>query len=184
MIPLKSGTSNHNKHSISITTADINDAGLLTELGITIFRATFGPDNNREDMDKYIADEMNIAKISGELVDPSNTFFMAWLNGAAIGYAKIRNTKRPPELTARNPLEIERLYVLHEYHGMKVGAALMSLCIDTAKKRNCDAVWLGVWEHNHKAVNFYKKWGFELFGSHIFRLGTDDQTDVLMKLVL
>jgi len=166
-----------------ITTADINDAVLLTELGITIFRATFAPQNRQEDMDKYVVDEMNATKIWNELSDAGNVFFIVWLNGTAIGYAKMRANKGTDAPASNNPIEIERFYVLHEYHGKKIGAALMTHCLATARNRSCDVVWLGVWEHNHKAIDFYKKWGFELYGSHVFRLGDDDQTDVLMKYV-
>lgn len=169
---------------LSITIADINDAGLLTELGITIFRDTFATDNKQEDMDKYVAEEMNINKISAEISDPRNTFFIARLGSIAVGYAKIRDTKIPKELANKHPLEIERLYVMHEYHSRKIGAALMAHCITTARSRGYDVIWLGVWEHNHKAINFYKKWGFELFGAHAFILGNDRQTDVLMQLTL
>lgn len=40
---------------------------------------------------------------------------------------------------------------------------------------------LGVWEHNHRALRFYEKNGFIAFGTHIFQLGNDQQTDILMK---
>jgi ribosomal protein S18 acetylase RimI-like enzyme len=70
---------------------------------------------------------------------------------------------------------------LAEFHGQKAGAALMQHCLGLAMMAGYDVVWLGVWEHNYKALNFYRKWGFEVFGSHIFRLGDDEQTDVMMK---
>jgi len=57
----------------------------------------------------------------------------------------------------------------------------MQHCLDYAISKMYDLVWLGVWERNETAINFYKKWGFELFGSHIFRLGNDDQNDLLLK---
>ena len=171
------------KGQLTIKTADINDAGLLTELGITIFRATFEADNRPEDMDKYVADEMNAGKISAELRDINNRFFIAWLGETAVGYAKIR-PGRTPGLGNGKPMEIERLYVLHEYHGQKVGALLMNHCLVATRQAGCDIVWLGVWEHNIKARNFYDKWGFKLFGSHTFWLGNDPQTDVLMQLSL
>jgi hypothetical protein len=33
-------------------------------------------------------------------------------------------------------------------------------------------------------MSFYKKNGFEKFGQHIFRLGDDEQTDIMMKKAL
>jgi len=41
-------------------------------------------------------------------------------------------------------------------------------------------VWLGVWEHNPRAIAFYRKWGFEAVGEHVFVVGTDPQRDLVM----
>ncbi len=169
---------------LMITLATVDDAELLTDLGITTFCETFMADNKQEDMDKYIAEEMNIDKIRTELNDKANLFLLAAYDKKVAGYAKMRSVKTPGELNSKSPLELERLYVLKEYHSKKVGAGLMQYCIDYAIVNKHDALWLGVWEHNHRAINFYKKWGFEQFGSHIFRLGDDDQTDILMKKML
>jgi ribosomal protein S18 acetylase RimI-like enzyme len=171
-------------NKIIITLATIKDAVPLTELGIRTFTDTFSKDNKKEDMDKYVSTEMNLDKITSELRDARNVFFLAYNNSVLSGYAKVRTIEIPIELTDHKPLEIERIYVRKEYQGSKVGAALMQQCIDHALSNNCDVIWLGVWELNHKAVNFYKRWGFEQFGSHPFVLGDDHQTDILMKKYL
>ncbi len=165
-----------------IIRANINDAAILTELSVTTFRDTFGPPvNNGEDVDRYIADEMSIEKLRAELNDRGNLFFLAYYGGLLIGYVKMRATMIPPELERCCPIEIERLYVLKEFQNRKAGAALMNFCLDYATSHSYDMVWLGVWEHNYKALKFYKNFGFEWFGSHPFVLGDDVQTDVLMK---
>ena len=169
---------------ITIRNAVLSDAANLTELGVTTFVAAFGAGNTKEDMDKYLADAMSLEKIQSELADPSNIFYLAFLDDKLVGYCKVRATETPPELAGTEPIEIERIYVLQEYHGSKIGAALMDQCIAHARKHNHRAIWLGVWEHNTKAVNFYKRWGFEFFGSHGFLLGYDQQTDMLMKKIL
>ena len=56
----------------------------------------------------------------------------------------------------------------------------MKKCLDLASDLKKEVVWLGVWEHNQRAIEFYKKWGFEKFGTHIFQLGDDPQKDWLM----
>ncbi|MCW3120712.1 MAG: family N-acetyltransferase [Flavipsychrobacter sp.] len=166
---------------VIITTADIKDAELLTSLSVATFCETFMADNKKEDMDKYIAEEMSLEALTNELKDKENIFFLAAYNGTTVGYAKMRAIKKPEGLNSNNPIELERIYVLKEYLDKRIGSALMTHCIAYAHNGKHDTLWLGVWEHNYRAVNFYKRWGFELFGSHIFRLGDDDQTDVLMK---
>ncbi|MES2701815.1 MAG: GNAT family N-acetyltransferase [Bacteroidota bacterium] len=166
---------------LHITTATMGGATDIISLGITTFRETFAHLNSKEDMDKYITTELNEEKIRGEIADDESTFFVARTGDTPIGYAKMRTGHTPPELASHNPIEIERLYVLKAYHDQKAGAALMAHCLRYAEARQFDTVWLGVWEHNARAIRFYEKWGFTLFGSHVFVLGTDHQTDVLMK---
>jgi ribosomal protein S18 acetylase RimI-like enzyme len=164
-----------------ITRAGVEEATAITSLSVTTFTETFAAQNDADDMARYLEEEMSLEQLTKELSDTQNYFFLATYDGTPAGYAKARATKIPTALAGRKPLEIERIYVLQAHHGKKVGAGLMQHCMEHARTNGYDVIWLGVWEHNYKAVNFYKRWGFELFGSHIFRLGTDDQTDVLMK---
>ena len=78
-------------------------------------------------------------------------------------------------------LEIARLYVLKDFIGQKVGAALMKECISIAKGKGKQSIWLGVWEKNQRAIDFYSRWGFEKFSECDFLLGDDMQKDWLMK---
>jgi ribosomal protein S18 acetylase RimI-like enzyme len=170
--------------NLKIIKAGIEHVTPLATLSIATFRDTFGPHNKKEDMDKYIAEELNAAKLAGEIMHSENIFFLAWHNDRLAGYAKLSNNNIPMELTNNNPIEMERIYVLQEYQDKKIGASLMKHCIEHAQGKQHDILWLGVWEHNYKAVEFYKQWGFEIFGSHLFILGNDHQTDVLMKKYL
>ena len=163
-----------------ISIAEITDAPALTTLGIITFVDTFAKDNRKEDMDKYVAEEMNVEKITAELADKKNLFFLARYEGTLAGYAKLRTGKNPIAVPGNKPLELERIYVLKEYQGLKIGAALFNLCLTHGVTNGFDTMWLGVWQHNHTAINFYKQRGFEFFGSHHFRLGDDLQTDELM----
>ncbi len=166
---------------IKITTATVADAGQLAPLAIKIFCDTFAQYNKPEDMDHYVTHEMNRAKLESELSEPDNLFFIIWLKEIPVGYAKLRTINPDKGIVAQRPIEIERLYVLHQYHNLKLGAALMAHCINFATSRNHDLIWLGVWEHNFKAIQFYTKWGFTQFGTHPFLLGTDLQTDILLQ---
>ena len=167
--------------TMEIKRADISNLQVLVDLSVATFCEAFAAVNRKEDMDKYVATELSEDKLREELADRRNCFFMAWEADIAIGYAKMRAFVRPPELQHDNPVEIERIYVRESHYGQGVGAALMKYCISYATSHHHNPVWLGVWEHNEKAISFYKAWGFELFGAHIFRLGDDDQTDILMK---
>ncbi len=165
----------------SIRPGTIHDAAILTELGVKTFCDTFAQDNTAENMKMYLEKNFTQEQLEKELRDPASTFLLAHDRDLLVGYAKLRRSEQPAELGDTPSLEIERIYSIKEYHGKKVGKALMLACLDITRKEGFKTVWLGVWEHNPRAMDFYEKWGFEKFGVHSFMLGTDTQTDLLMK---
>ena len=94
-----------------------------------------------------------------------------------VGYAKVKRNSTEPCVSGENPLELCRLYSLNEYIGKGIGKSLMLQCLDFAAESGHDYMWLGVWEYNFRAQEFYKKFGFEKCGEHVFQLGNDPQTD-------
>jgi ribosomal protein S18 acetylase RimI-like enzyme len=133
-------------------------------------------------MNKYLQDGFSTDKLTEELTNPNSEFYFALFAGDGIGYLKLNFGKSQTELKDNKALEIERIYVLKEFHGKKVGQLLYEKAIEVAKQKNADYVWLGVWEENPRAINFYKKNGFVEFDKHVFKLGEDEQTDIMMKL--
>ena len=57
----------------------------------------------------------------------------------------------------------------------------MGACLAEAEHRGYQAIWLGVWERNDRAISFYEKWGFATVGTKEFVLGSDAQTDLVME---
>lgn len=164
---------------MNIRVATISDVEPLCIIGAKTFVETYGEQNTPENLQRYLQEKFNNKQISDEIQTPKTIFLLVGLGNETIGYAKMRvNLVENPDITS---LEIERIYISKAYHGQKYGAFLMQNCIDIAIENNYESIWLGVWEHNPKAINFYRKWGFEVFGTHIFQLGDDAQTDFLMK---
>lgn len=160
-----------------------DEISLLREISIKTFHDTFAKDNNPEDMRGYLDKSFSIEQLTSELKNPESSFYFAKgkEDRAVMGYLKINVGKAQNELQDRHSLEVERIYVLEAFQGKKVGQLLFNKALETADAIQADLVWLGVWEFNTKAVNFYKKNGFTVFDKHTFVLGTDVQTDILMK---
>jgi ribosomal protein S18 acetylase RimI-like enzyme len=154
---------------------------LLAELGARTFSETFAPDNSASDMAAYLASAFSPAQQAAELADSSSLFLIVEKDGDALGYAMLRSGNVLESVTGDKPIEVVRLYVSHASLGSGVGAALMQACIDEARRRGYKTLWLGVWEHNARAQAFYRKWNFTEIGTHIFQLGDDPQTDILMQ---
>jgi len=169
---------------ILITKINSNQVYQLQEIGKQTFYETFSSENSEENMMNYLEDEFSIEKLQTQLNNQNSEFYFAILNNKTIGYLKLNFGQSQTELKDNKALEIERIYVLKEFHGKKVGQLLYNKAIQIAKEKNADYVWLGVWEENTRAINFYKKNGFIEFDKHIFKLGNDEQTDLMMKLHL
>jgi len=156
----------------------------LQEIGRQTFYETFAESNTEDNMKTYLENGFSIDKITAELNDANAAFYLAKIDQRVIGYLKLNFGESQTELKDDKGLEIERIYVLKEFHGQKIGQIIYDKAIEIAKQKNVDYVWLGVWEENPRAINFYKKNGFVAFDKHIFKLGEDEQTDIMMKLKL
>jgi ribosomal protein S18 acetylase RimI-like enzyme len=156
----------------------------LQAIGRQTFTETFADSNSAEDMAKYLEEAYAHEKLSSELNDPNSEFYLATLEHEVIGYLKLNFGDAQTELKDNKALEIERIYVAKAFHGQKFGQLLYNKAIEVAKEKKVGYVWLGVWEENHRAIQFYTKNGFVAFDKHVFLLGNDAQTDIMMKLDL
>ena len=158
-----------------------SDLHILREVAIQSFRDLLEKSNTEEDMKLYIAKNLTYEQLKKEFHEKGIIFFLFYDGDKAMAYLKLRVGYEPEELLGTNSLEIERLYCIQQYVGKHVGKVLMQTALDYAKEHHYEIIWLGVWEHNPRAYAFYQKWGFEKFGSHVFMLGSDAQTDWMMK---
>lgn len=158
--------------------ADLNELLIVEE---HTFCDTFAKENTEENMKIYLAEHFTFEKLSSEFNNPNSEFYIANLNDKIIGYLKINFEPAQTESVQNNTIEIERIYVLKEFQGHNVGKLLLTKTFSIAQQKKIDFVWLGVWEKNVKAISFYKKNGFTESGRHLFKLGTEEQTDIIMK---
>ena len=158
---------------MQIRRATAADAPLLAELGARTFHETFEADNTAENMSTYLAEAFGETVQAAEVADPATIFFVAEIDGVPCGYAKLHLDERG--------VEIARLYATKARIGSGVGAALMQASLDEAKHRGIGDVWLGVWEHNERALAFYRRWGFVETGAQSFVLGDDVQRDLVLS---
>lgn len=167
---------------MQIRKLNITDLENLQKISITTFRETFEEVNTEEDMQKYLTENLSLEKLKAELENPNSEFYFSEKENQILGYLKLNFGDAQTENQGNEALEIERIYVLKEFLPLKIGQILFEKSIEIAKEKNMKFIWLGVWEENKRAIRFYEKNGFEVFGKHDFILGEDVQTDLLMKL--
>lgn len=173
-----------NMENIQIKAVTIEDIDKLQEIGIQTFAETFSETNTQDNMKRYLDENFCVEKLVAELNNKDSLFYFAMFETRVIGYLKLNFGASQTELKDNTAVEIERIYVLKGFHGKNIGQILYQKAIQVAGEKNAGYVWLGVWENNKRAIRFYKKNGFVEFSKHIFRLGNDEQTDIMMKLQL
>lgn len=156
------------------------DAESLARIAAQTFRDAFGEDNRPEDLALHLERAYGPTQQGGELADPMIRTLLAHIGPALAAYAQLRVGPAPPCVASVSPLEIWRFYVAKEWHGRGLAQALMQEVDVAARSLGADAVWLGVWERNPRAIAFYRKAGFVDVGSHLFMVGNDAQTDRIM----
>ena len=167
--------------SLQILPATLEDLATLQAIGRKTFEEAFAANNSEENLAAYLEEGFSKQKLEAELRNENSQFYFALQGDEVIGYLKINLGDAQTEKQDPNALEIERIYVLQQYHGKQLGLLLCEQALATAKARKAPYMWLGVWEENPRAIRFYQKLGFVEFGEHIFQLGDDAQRDVLMK---
>jgi len=181
---------------LSIRPATPADAEQLSFFAAAIFRETFGPDNNPTDLELYLSEAYSPEKQAAEIADPNGVVLLAEIvtsetgatpreTGAKLaGYAHLVQSEPAASVTGPAPVELSRFYVSPEWHGHGIAQKLMHAVVDTARERGAGTLWLGVWEHNPRAIAFYRKCGFEQIGEKTFLLGTDLQNDLVFARTL
>lgn len=169
---------------IQITRVEINDIPDLYQIARTTFIETFADSNTKEDMQEYLETRLTEKQLRKEFEDSKSEFFIARSGSEPVGYLKVNSGTAQTELNEQESLEIERIYVSSVYHGQRVGQLLYDKALEIAILNNKTSIWLGVWEKNPRAIRFYEKNGFVAFDTHIFKMGNDEQTDVMMRKVI
>lgn len=169
---------------IRIRLAEASDLPAVAGLATETFIETYAKDNDPDDIGTYVEATFSQARLRAELDDQSTRLLLAETDHGLVAYAQLAVGSGADGLSAVAPAELARIYVRSSHHGRGLGRLLLDACLDQARAAGCDVLWLGVWERNMNAIAFYERMGFEHFGSHRFRLGSQAQTDLLMSLSL
>jgi GNAT superfamily N-acetyltransferase len=165
---------------LAIRRATPEDAPAYSALARQLFVDTFAEHNAPDDFAAFLRETYGVERQRAEIADAGGRVLLAEVGGALAGYAYLKRGPAPACVAGEAPVEISRFYVDGRWHGRRVAQSLMRAAADEARAWGGRTVWLGVWEHNPRAIAFYAKCGFADVGSHLFMVGTDAQTDRLM----
>jgi diamine N-acetyltransferase len=163
--------------SLHIRIAVESDAPVLAAFAAHTFEETFGPDNRPEDLRAHLSNAFGIAQQTQELLSSDMVTLLGYHGATLVAFAQVKRQGPPSGIHIDAPVELHRFYVDRTAHGKGVAQQLMSAVYAVAREFGGQALWLGVWERNPRAIAFYRKAGFVDRGSHDFFVGQDRQTD-------
>jgi len=155
---------------------------IVVKMGRQTFIDNYAHLNDPDNFQNYINEAFAPDQWYLEWLDPHARFFIAWLNDEPVGYIKVNLHHGKKGLEGDQHTELERIYVIATAQKSGIGRQLLAKAIEMAKSTASEYLWLGVWQDNPKAIEWYKRQGFEQFGEHTFKLGVEDQKDWLMRL--
>lgn len=158
-----------------------DDIDALVAISQKTFFDAFLHLNNPDDMEAHAGSALSADKLLSEINNTNSAFYFALLDDVVVGYIKINYSTAQTEFQDAESAEVQRIYVSAEQQGKQIGKQLLDFATALGNEQHLKFIWLGVWEHNHNAIRFYENNGFKLFGSHDFMLGSDKQTDLLLR---
>ena len=84
----------------------------------------------------------------------------------------------PEPVYRERPIELVRLYVSRDSWGARCSALMQPALM--RRSAETSTLWLGVWERNHRAQAFYRKWNFAKW-ERTRSIRRRSQTDLLMQ---
>ncbi|MDT3425709.1 ribosomal protein S18 acetylase RimI-like enzyme [Paenibacillus forsythiae] len=170
--------------AIKIKKCSLQDLQILQEISIETFNDTFKDQNSPENMKAYLERTFDSKQLEKELSTISSEFFFIFFNEELAGYLKININDAQSENMGNESLEIERIYIRYKFQRKGLGKHLINKAMEVAIRQNKKTIWLGVWEKNENAIDFYKKMVFVQTGTHSFYMGDEEQIDFILTKTL
>lgn len=158
------------------------DAAMLAKIGAKTFYDAYIEDINADDLQTFVNETFSTEIQLKELTDTNSIFLIVEVDNNIAGYAKLTINAINEYIKGTRTLEVSRIYLLQGYIGRGIGKELMARAAQEAKERDCDSIWLGVWDKNQKAISFYEKIGFRKMGTHPFEFGDEKHNDLIMEM--
>ena len=169
-------------NNIKIRLANKEDAKFIALLGRITFTETFGHFfRDKQDLLNYYNSTLSVEKIENGIAKPNNVFWIAFANRLPVGYTKLKLNSKSEFIDSTNICQLQKIYVLKDFLSMKIGLELQNLLLKKAQELKFKEIWLSVLNINERAINFYKKNGFEKIGNHDFQIGKENFEFIAMR---
>jgi diamine N-acetyltransferase len=166
---------------VTVREAGAADVPVLAALGEEAFYTAYAGQLAHEPLAAFARRAFEPERLAQELAEQPGGYLLLEVDGEPAGLAQLLAREAQPAVTGAQPVELSKIYLLDKWIGRGLGTTLMQACVDEARRRGYQTLWLGVWEHNPRAIGFYEKWGFLAVGDIRFNFEGEEQRDVVMS---
>ena len=167
-----------------IRLASAEDAPSIAAIGQCVWLDTYATEGVRPAMASYVAEVFSTSHMAKTL--ETRVVYVLEIDHHLVGYGVIadsgaiesqdRHSVAERERIENGRIEIETLYLLPKYQSKGLGKRLLEYILQRYK-----GVWLTCWEHNTRAIAFYRKNGFIESGESYFELEGERHRNLLFK---
>ncbi|WP_028889106.1 GNAT family N-acetyltransferase [Tenacibaculum ovolyticum] len=151
---------------INIKTAKVTDAEVLALLGRITYSESHGHFiDDKNDLLKFLNNSFSITEIKNQLKNTNNLFYILYVDDFPVGYTKLVLNELHESVKANSSCRLEKIYILNDFLPLKLGQHLFDFIVGKAIEHQFKNIWLSVYIKNFRAINFYKKNGFEITGT-------------------
>lgn len=162
-----------------IEKATLQHISALETLARSTFTATFGYLYELDALQAHLDKTCSKDYFAQELANGCN-IDIARIENDIVGYIKYGPVALPIKHN-NNDIEIQRLYIVEGQQGKGIGRKLMDKALKSPALQTAENIFLGVWENNHKAQEFYRSYGFIPIGEYLYYVGAHADREIIMK---
>ncbi len=166
-------------HILNLRRATRDDAQVLAEFARQTFIDTYAEFNDAENMRQHCEIYFGEAQQAAEIARADCVFLLAYQAENLVGFAQVIARAQPNCVNSPTAICLYRYYVDKAWHGKGIAQALLDAALSTAREMGYQQVWLTAWEHNPRAIAFYRKAGFTEVGATGYPFGTEVQRDLV-----
>jgi ribosomal protein S18 acetylase RimI-like enzyme len=115
-------------------------------------------------LERYLDKTYSTEKITASLSKPNNIYAVAETQEGIVGFLKLKLNCSHDLIQDAHQLQLQKIYVLPQSADAGIGSKLMLEAEKRILSEAPDCAWLMVYEKNHRAISFYKQFGYGIIG--------------------
>lgn len=149
---------------VTLRAAVPDDALCLSVLSIQVFLDTYATVGIRPAIAREVLATYSESVFRQAIAQREVRVVVAERAGNLVGFSQVTLGASHHLAPAGTQAELLRLYVQEPFTGARIGTQLLANAERLASADGASVMWLTPWVHNHRALDFYQRRGYQDFG--------------------